>query len=672
MTNQNNLLQLEKLLNSRVLISKLSGRWLTKNLSNALKHLPEQEGLINSVFKQCVILMFLLLKSQKAKNVILSMLEFPLENSWMIFLDKLSSCPNQNTLTTLLFKILLQELILKEKDCRRFWTPAFKELSEMLSLPIRTDYQDLDSIFLKSLSIKQEEISSFLIVKKITNLQSKNYQKTCCQSFISSTVGKWERDPTKLKTLKIKIYPTKEQKKTINEFIDTSRYVYNKTLEYVNNGYEPNKFDLQSMLVTKNTKLYHPIHEFLGKFINDIKSKLSSKQKKLSSIKSSIKKMEEKGIHKKKTVSHAKSYELKNEAAEISLEIENLKTIIKIEEADLNEILKSVKPRKNPLVLDFELFTPKDIRDCAVQSVCDAMQAGFTNLARGNIRYFNMKFKKKTGKQTIEITPKLIKIENGKIMMCPSRFDKNENYIKISKRNTKKYRNLKLNHNCDLQRVNGEYFLYVPIETNPETTERKHLNFCGVDPGLRTFLTTYNQDGSSTEYKQNNTILFKKLNEKIKMLKSRRERKPLPFNYVNKRYKKKQFSKIEKRKKNLIDSLHWSVINDLIKKNDVIFFGDIKSHNIVKNGKNTSNNIAFNDLKFYQFKQRLLYKASIENVLVKLTNESYTSKTCSSCGTLHNIGASKLYDCKNCFLKCDRDTNAAKNILMKGLLGENL
>ncbi len=58
----------------------------------------------------------------------------------------------------------------------------------------------------------------------------------------------------KFKTLRIKIYPTQEQKKTINKFIDTSRYVYNRTLEFINKGHKPNFQSLRDLLVTENTK----------------------------------------------------------------------------------------------------------------------------------------------------------------------------------------------------------------------------------------------------------------------------------------------------------------------------------------------------------------------------------------------------------------------------------
>ena len=75
-------------------------------------------------------------------------------------------------------------------------------------------------------------------------------------------------------------------------------------------------------------------------------------------------------------------------------------------------------------------------------------------------------------------------------------------------------------------------------------------------------------------------------------------------------------------------------------------------------------------MKFYKFKKRLEYKASINNKLIVCVNEAYTSQTCSYCGNLYNPGCSKIYSCINCKKNIDRDINAAKNILMKGLLIE--
>jgi len=127
-------------------------------------------------------------------------------------------------------------------------------------------------------------------------------------------------------------------------------------------------------------------------------------------------------------------------------------------------------------------------------------------------------------------------------------------------------------------------------------------------------------------------------------------------------------NKIEKRKKNLIDEIHWKTITDIISFNDVIFYGNINSHDIVKNSNNTYLKRDINDLKFYLFKQRLIFKSLIKNKYVILVNEAFTSKTCSCCGSRYNIGSSKTYNCSNCKSTMDRDINAAKNILIKGII----
>ena len=118
----------------------------------------------------------------------------------------------------------------------------------------------------------------------------------------------------------------------------------------------------------------------------------------------------------------------------------------------------------------------------------------------------------------------------------------------------------------------------------------------------------------------------------------------------------------------MIDEIHWKTITDIISFNDVIFYGNINSHDIVKNSNNTYLKRDINDLKFYLFKQRLIFKSLIKNKYVILVNEAFTSKTCSCCGSRYNIGSSKTYNCSNCKTTIDRDINAAKNILIKGII----
>jgi transposase len=169
-------------------------------------------------------------------------------------------------------------------------------------------------------------------------------------------------------------------------------------------------------------------------------------------------------------------------------------------------------------------------------------------------------------------------------------------------------------------------------------------------------MTLFNNN-KIVEYKHNHNLI-KLLNKRIDELKKRRKRKN----------KRKLLNKLEKRKKNLIDEIHWKTITDITSFNDIIFYGNINNHDIVKNSNNTYLNRDINDLKFYLFKERLIFKSLLKNKYVILVNEAFTTKTCSCCGSRYEICKSKTYICSKCNNTMDRDINAAKNILLKGII----
>ena len=421
--------------------------------------------------------------------------------------------------------------------------------------------------------------------------------------------------------MKVKIYPTASQKKVLDQFIDTSRYVYNRTLEQIKKGHKVNFQTLRDMLVTNQTK----------KGLDEYKE----------------------FQYRIKTLQDAKKH------TDDKDEKENYDLIIKETYAELRNVMKRFPATKNPLIKDFEVFTHKDIRANAVKQCCDAFKSGFSNLKNGNIKFFNPGYKKKSERrQTIEFSSKCISITNGKIKILPSTLNK-DCYFKVSRNNKKKLKNIKISYNVDLVKHKTDYYLHICVDTCNTKKENMEI-IAGVDMGIRTFATVYSNNFNSgevviSEYKHRADLL-KKLNNKIDSMKKHKER-----------IRWKQFHKIEKKKSNVVDRLHWDFINHLLLKNDIIYFGDIKSHDIVKKGKIKTINRNFNDLKFYTLKQRLLYKASLLSKIVIVVPEHYTTKTCSSCGMIdNNVGSKEAYSCINCNLCTGRDINAAKNIKMKG------
>ena len=72
-----------------------------------------------------------------------------------------------------------------------------------------------------------------------------------------------------------------------------------------------------------------------------------------------------------------------------------------------------------------------------------------------------------------------------------------------------------------------------------------------------------------------------------------------------------------------------------------------------------------NMFSFYKFKEKLKYKCSVYGKKLYIVDESFTSKTCGSCGSMNDMKGKEVYKCKSCGLEVDRDINGSRNILLK-------
>jgi transposase len=403
------------------------------------------------------------------------------------------------------------------------------------------------------------------------------------------------------------------------------------------NGHQNNFFKLRDTLVTETTgkqnKEYTEIED-LNKQIIDNK-----KQKKI--------------------------LKTKQEKEQIDKQIQTLENTLKEKKEKLLEIKKTLLKSKNQNITEWELETPKDTRAGAVKDVCSAYKSGFSNLIAGNIKYFNLKYKKKSNsRQCMVISKQYIKNKDG-ILFIAKQFFKDQCKFAMGKRTKKKYKDLNIECDCRIVKDKNVYWLFIPVINpekpiikEPKETTETTINYCGVDPGIRTLFTIFGNKGCS-EYNYNNNLI-KTLDSRIKNLKNSREKQ--------KRVRKRKINKIEINKSNAINEIHWKSVTGLLKDYDIIFFGDIKSHEITKGGKNRNLNSDMNNIKFYILKQRLLFKSLEKNKHVFFTKEPYTTKTCSFCGKLNNPYMSKIYNCVDCKKRVGRDVNAGKNILMKGIM----
>ena len=612
---------------------------LTQSKSNALLHLPDKEDTIKHVWSSSAALTFLTLRSNRMRKLILSTHASHRGNNWMTLLDRLNICNNAdlNMLPMYLLQMLLLESISREKVCKPYWTPAYKELSEKLLLPIGTEcvVSGLNSL---NPSLSNPVAKSQFLTMTATKAANRNSQKTSFQLSTSTLADKWAKEviPTALlKSVKIRLKPSAAQKKILNEWITTSNYVYNKTVEEIYKKKHPVKFELlRDKLVTANTKKY-----------NEEYTASTTEIKRLYVLRNKYKAV----------------YDQFMKTRPLSLNMANIKLAIASIDGNVAKERgkqKVLPVEKNMGIREWELDTPKEVRAGAVDDVCKAMKTGFSNLKNGTIRHFRLKFKKQKEPNKCILVPKsFVKNIDGIIQLAPQ-FFKEQCMFKMGGRTKKKHREIQINNDTRIVRQRKEYWIIIPV---PVVIQKKKLpnSYCGIDPGVRTFMTAFGNNGF-TEYKHRNVVL-KSLDTQIKLLKDNRITR-------NSRIRKERITRLESRKENLVNELHWKTINHIVANNDFIFYGNINSHNIVKKGKNRTLNRDINNLQFYKFKERLLYKAREHGCKVHLVNEAYTSKTCSFCGCITEVGSSKIYTCRECKQVIDRDINSGKNILMKGII----
>lgn len=97
----------------------------------------------------------------------------------------------------------------------------------------------------------------------------------------------------------------------------------------------------------------------------------------------------------------------------------------------------------------------------------------------------------------------------------------------------------------------------------------------------------------------------------------------------------------------------------------MVVYEDLKVANMVKNHHLAK---SISDASWYQFTQWLDYYGKIWDKAVVAVSPNYTSQDCSNCGMrVKKSLSTRTHSCPKCSVEICRDTNAAINILKKGM-----
>lgn len=335
---------------------------------------------------------------------------------------------------------------------------------------------------------------------------------------------------------------------------------------------------------------------------------------------------------------------------------------------------KYVTEKNNTICNQWEFETPAKIRAGVIKSIETNYKSAFTNLKKNNIKKFNMGFKRKRNlNQSISISKSAISMYSDKKTKknpnpIPSRHFKIYSRFlgkKIRCSNDKKViRYLKSNgveHDCTLTHDGLFYYLHFRFDKQPiyPSTDES----CGLDPGGRNFQNVFsNGEIIRIDHKKE---LIKKMRDRMDLLRSLKSKGELSNSKFIVLYKRAQ-----RKLNNCIDDMQYKLIKLLLKSFTNIYIGDLKIKQVTSQLSNKNANRDLYMLKHYTFKQRILNGSSSHHN-VQIVNESYTTKTCTLCGTMnHDVGSNKVFKCidETCGNVIDRDVNGARNILLKNLI----
>lgn len=214
----------------------------------------------------------------------------------------------------------------------------------------------------------------------------------------------------------------------------------------------------------------------------------------------------------------------------------------------------------------------------------------------------------------------------------------------------------------------GRFWLHAVTQRRPETQGAAAAPRGGavaLDPGVRTFQTTYSPDPDGGSFK-----LGDQAAQRVLRLLAHRDaclQRAPGEGRVRRRRRRAKAARLMARVTGLVDELHWKTARFLVQRWSTVYVPTFEVQRMVSGGKLAKDTVrAMHHLRHYTFRQRLKHLGAVFGVRVVEVTEEYTSKTCGNCGRVHRaLGSAKVFRCPACGVALDRDGNGARNIFLK-------
>lgn len=210
----------------------------------------------------------------------------------------------------------------------------------------------------------------------------------------------------------------------------------------------------------------------------------------------------------------------------------------------------------------------------------------------------------------------------------------------------------------------NKFFLHIPVTKDFEQTSLFQIDkIVGIDLGINFLATCYDSYGK--------TLFFS--GKKVKSARSHYKCLRKELQEVGTKSAKRKIKSIGSRENRFVSDKNHSITKALVDHyghNTLFVLEDLSNVRSVTEKVFIRDRYVSVSWAFYQFKQLLKYKASMNQSLVITVPPHYTSQTCPKCGHTEKANRNKklhLFCCKNCNYQSNDDRIGAMNLFRKGL-----
>ncbi len=207
--------------------------------------------------------------------------------------------------------------------------------------------------------------------------------------------------------------------------------------------------------------------------------------------------------------------------------------------------------------------------------------------------------------------------------------------------------------------TDNKYYASILVEENTETIKLLD-NAIGLDLGIKDLIV----DSNGNKYK-NHKYLSK---SQKKLVKEQRKLSNMVKGSNNRNKQRIKVARLHKKIQNQRNDYLHKLSKKIIDENQIICIEDLKVKDMIKDSKLARN---ISDVSWSRLVSMLIYKASwYGRKVIKVPSTYPSSQLCSKCGYKNSITKNlniRRWTCPECGIIHDRDINAARNILSKGI-----